>query len=120
MDITYIHGLKINTIIGIFDWERQQPQELIIDIDMGTDFSDAIKTDHINSCVDYTLISKAIIDLAHEHSYQLIESFAEKISQIILKQFKVHWVKIKINKPMAIKEAQSIGVLIERTANNIP
>lgn len=114
MDITYIHDLQIETIIGIFDWERENPQRLYIDIDIGTDFSKAISSDNINDCIDYTQVSEHIEKLAAHHSYQLLESFAEQISQIILQQFNAHWVRIKINKPLAIINAKSIGIIIER------
>jgi len=118
MDITYIHGLEIQTIIGIFEWEQQNKQTLFIDIDMGCNFSTAIASDHISDCIDYTLVCKEINHLANNHSYQLLESFAEQISQIILEQFHAQWVKIKINKPLAIESAQSTGVIIERSKIN--
>jgi dihydroneopterin aldolase len=114
MDITYIHGLEINTIIGIFDWEQEKKQSLILDIDIGTNFSKAMVSDRIEDCIDYTQICKEINNLADSHSFQLLESFAEQISKIILDQFKVQWIRIKINKPLAIETANSTGVIIER------
>ncbi|MFK5986935.1 MAG: dihydroneopterin aldolase [Pseudomonadota bacterium] len=114
MDITYIHGLEIQTIIGIFDWEREKKQTLIIDLDIFSNFSQVILSDHIDDCIDYTRVCEKIELLAEQHSYQLIESFAEDISQIVLEQFNSQSVKIKINKPMAIKNAASTGVIIER------
>jgi 7,8-dihydroneopterin aldolase/epimerase/oxygenase len=115
MDITYIHELKIQTIIGIFDWERENKQTLFIDLDIGSNFSKAISSDNINDCIDYTQVCKEITELANQHSYQLVESFAEKISLIILQQFNAHWVRVKINKPLAIDNALSTGVIIERS-----
>jgi dihydroneopterin aldolase len=118
MDITYIHGFEIQTIIGIFDWERENKQALFIDLDIGNNFSNAIYSDKISDCIDYTQVCKEINNLANNHSYQLLESFAEQISQIIINQFHAQWVRVKINKPMAIKNAQSTGVIIERSNNN--
>ncbi|MFK5895033.1 MAG: dihydroneopterin aldolase [Pseudomonadota bacterium] len=115
MDITYIHGLEIHTIIGIFDWERKNKQTLFIDLDIASNFSNAISSDNINDCIDYTQVSKEINKLANQHSYQLLESFAEQISQIVLQQFHAHWVRVKINKPLAIDKATSTGVIIERS-----
>jgi 7,8-dihydroneopterin aldolase/epimerase/oxygenase len=117
MDVTYIHGLEIQTIIGIFDWERENKQSLILDIDIGTDFSKASISDCIDDCIDYTLVSKEVNNLAESHSYQLLESFAEQISKIILDQFKAQWIRIKINKPLAIDSANSTGIIIERSKN---
>ena len=114
MDITYIHGLEVHTIIGIFDWERENKQSLILDIDIGTDFSKASISDKIEDCIDYTLVCKEINSLAGSHSFQLLESFAEQISKIILVQFKAQWVRIKVNKPLAIDSANSTGIIIER------
>ncbi len=115
MDITYIHGLKIETIIGIFDWEREKKQSLIIDLDIGSCFSKAILSDNINDCIDYTQVCEKINSLAKQHSFELLESFAEQISRIVLEQFETQWVKIKISKPLAIQQAESTGVIIERT-----
>jgi len=118
MDITYIHGFEIHTIIGIFEWERKKKQPLFIDLDIGSDFYKAFSSDKISNCIDYTQVCEEITKLAENHSYQLLESFAEQISQIILKQFQAKWVRVKINKPLAIKNAQSTGVIIERNNTN--
>jgi len=115
MDITYIHGYEIQTIIGIFEWERENKQALFIDLDIGSNFSKASSSDRISDCIDYTAVCKEIDNLADSHSFQLLESFAEQISQIVLEQFQAQWVRVKINKPLAIKNAQSTGVIIERS-----
>lgn len=115
MDITYIHGFEVQTIIGIFEWEREKKQSLFIDLDIGTNFSKAVSSDKITDCIDYTQVCREINHLANNHSYQLLESFAEHISHILLKQFHAQWIKVKINKPLAIEKAQSIGVIIERS-----
>ncbi len=115
MDITYIHGLKIQTIIGIFDWERKNKQSLFIDLDIGSNFSRPVASDDINDCIDYNQVCEEISKLANQHSFQLLESFAEQISVIVLEQFEANWVRVKINKPLAIDNALSSGVIIERS-----
>ncbi len=114
VDITYIHGLSIDTIIGICDWEQEQKQPLLIDIDIESCFDDAVASDNIKDCIDYTAIKDDIDSLAQNHSFQLLESFAQAIAQNILDNYPAYSVRIKINKPLAIEQAQATGIIIER------
>jgi len=114
MDIIYIHGLELATIIGIYDWERAQKQPLILDIDIGTSFAQAIQSDDIRDCINYADVAEKITLFADSHSFQLVEAFAEQIAQFILREYHARWVRIKLNKPQAIKNAQSTGIVIER------
>ena len=115
MDKIYIHGLKLQTIIGIYDWERAKKQPLIIDIDIGTSFTQAIQSDDIRDCINYADVAEKISLFADSHSFQLVETFTEQIAQFILSEYQAQWVKIKLNKPQAIKNAESTGIVIERS-----
>ena len=114
MDIVFIQQLKLDTIIGIHDWEREKPQPVILDIDIGCSISAAAQSDQIEHCIDYFSVSERMKQLAAAHQYQLVESFVEEVSRIILQEFNARWVRVKLNKPAAVSEATGVGIIIER------
>jgi len=113
-DIVFIRGLEVQTVIGIFDWERKIKQTVCLDIDMLADVSKASLSDHIDDALDYNALSIRLIAFIASSEFQLIETLAEKICALILEEFNTSWVKLKLSKPGAIKEAKEVGVLIER------
>ena len=115
MDTVFIQGLKIDTVIGIYDWERKIRQEIVLDIEMSADISTAASTDHIDQTLNYKDICKRLKSFVEESEFQLVETLAEEICQIIIKEFGVQWVKLKLNKGEAITGAEGVGVIIERT-----
>ena len=115
MDTVFIQGLKIDTVIGIYDWERKIRQEIVLDIEMSADISTAASTDHINQALNYKDICKRLCSYVGDSEFQLVETLAEEICQIIIKEFGVQWVKLKLNKGEAITGAEGVGVIIERT-----
>ena len=114
MDIIYLKDLRIETIIGIFDWEREVKQTISLDIEMGTDIKKAAASDHIDDTLDYKSVSKRLIDFVEKSEFQLVETLAERICEIVRDEFKVPWVKLRVNKKGAIRGAQDVGVIIER------
>ncbi len=118
MDIVFINQLKLDTIIGIHDWEREKKQAVILDIEIGWSIQSAVHSDQIKDCIDYFQVCERIKRLAAEHHYHLVESFAEQVSHIILNEFKAPWVRVKLSKPDAIAEAKGVGIIIERAQNN--
>ncbi len=114
MDIVYIRDLKIETVIGIFDWEREIKQTVSIDIEMASDIRPAAVSDDIADALDYKAVAKRIITFVEGSSYQLVETMAEKITQIILNEFNVPWVKLRVSKPGAIRGSLDVGVIVER------
>lgn len=114
MDIVFINRLELQTIIGIHDWEREKKQTIILDIDIGCSIKQAGKSDQIEDCIDYFTVCESMKELASEHNYQLVESFAEEVSRIILQEFRARWVRVKLSKPEAVSEAGGVGVIIER------
>ncbi|MFT5452190.1 MAG: dihydroneopterin aldolase [Enterobacterales bacterium] len=113
-DIVYIRDLKVETIIGIFDWERQIKQTVSIDIEMATDIAKAAKSDHIDDAINYKAVGKRIIQFVEESEYQLIETMVETIAQIVLKEFNVNWLRLRVSKPGALRGAKDVGLVIER------
>lgn len=113
-DIVFINQLKLDTIIGIHEWEREKKQPIVLDIEIGCSIRSAANSDHIKDCIDYFSVSEKMKTLANIHRYQLVESLAEEISRIILQEFGAQWVKVKLSKPNAVSEAKEVGVIIER------
>lgn len=114
MDIVYIRELEIETVIGIFDWERKIKQTVSLDLDMASDNRKAAATDKIEDAVDYKSVSKRIIDFVEKSEFQLVETMAEEITSIVLNEFNVPWVKLRLSKPGAVRGSKDVGVIIER------
>jgi dihydroneopterin aldolase len=114
MDIVFLHDLRIETIIGIFDWERQIKQTVIIDLDMAFDIKRAASTDSIDDTLDYKAVAKRLIDFVEGSEFQLVETLAERIAAILLTEFSIPWVRVRVNKQGAVRGAKDVGVIIER------
>ena len=114
MDIVFIHDLQVETVIGIYDWERKIRQIISLDIEMATDISKAAKSDDIEDTLSYKTVAKRLIDFVEQSEFELVEALAEKICAIILEEFPVPWVKLTLHKPGAVRGSKSVGVIIER------
>ena len=114
MDIIFLTDLRIDTVIGIFDWERRIKQTVIFDLEMGADIRKAAATDSITDTLDYKAVAKRVIQFVEASEFQLVETLAEKVAQLILDEFTVPWVRVKLNKTGAIRGARDVGILIER------
>jgi dihydroneopterin aldolase len=114
MDIVYIRELEIKTIIGIYDWEREQRQVVSLDLEMATDIRPAAKADSIEEALDYKAVAKRLIDFVEKSEFYLVETLAEKIAEIVLDEFKVRWIKLRLGKPGAVTGSKDVGVIIER------
>ena len=114
MDIVFIQGLKVETVIGIYDWEREIRQVVIVDLEMGTDIRQAASTEDIESTLNYKSVSDRLIDFIRQSQFLLVETMAEEIAALVMAEFSVPWVKVTVGKPDAILEAKSVGVTIER------
>ncbi len=114
MDIVYIRELEIETIIGIYEWEREHKQLVSLDLEMGTDISAAASADDIEQALDYKAVAKRLIDFVESSEYHLVETLAEKIASIVLQEFEVRWVKLRLGKPGAVTGSKDVGVIIER------
>lgn len=114
MDIIFVNDLKIQTIIGIYDWERETKQTISLDLEMASDIRKAAETDDIANTLDYKAVSKRLIGFVESSDYFLVERLAEECAQIILNEFDVPWVRLKLNKGEAVRGASGVGILIER------
>ena len=113
-DIVFLHDLKIETVIGIYDWERKIKQTVVIDLDMAADVKKAAVSDHIDDAVNYKAVAKRIIEFVGESNFQLVETLTEKVAEIVLLEFGVSWVRVKVNKAGAVRYAGDVGIIIER------
>jgi len=114
MDIVYIKELQIETIIGIYDWERTQKQTVSLDLDMGADIRPAAASEDIARALDYKAVSKRLIAFVEQSEFLLIETMAEQIAAIVLAEFSVPWLRLRVGKPGAVTGARDVGVMIER------
>jgi len=114
MDIVYIRDLRIDTVIGIFDWERRTRQTVSLDIDMGTDIRKAAVSDDIEDALNYKAVAKRLIQFVEQSDFQLVETLTERIAEIIMSEFKVPWVRVMLNKKGALRGSRDVGIIIER------
>ncbi|NOS89148.1 MAG: dihydroneopterin aldolase [Methylococcaceae bacterium] len=114
MDIIFLGGLKIDTIIGIYDWERVNKQTIELDIAMAFDIQQAAQTDDIQYALDYKTVSERIIQFVENSQYLLVEKLVSEIADLIRHEFNVPWVKITLNKQGAVPAANTVGITIER------
>ena len=120
MDIIYLHDLRIEAVIGLWEWERKIRQTVAIDLEMSADIRKAAATDSVDDTLNYKLVAKRLQQYVGESSFQLVETLAEKIAGIVLDEFGVAWVRVKVNKPGAIRGARDVGVIIERGTRPTP
>ena len=114
MDIVFISDLDIETVIGIFDWEREIKQTVRLNIEMNADVRRAAMTDHIDDTLDYKSVAKRLIGFVEHSEFGLVETLAERCAEIILNEFPVDWVKLRLDKPGAVRGSRSVGIMIER------
>ncbi len=114
MDKIFLSELKVDTVIGIWDWERRIRQTVIIDLEMSADIAKAAATDAVVDTLNYKSVAKRVQSFVAESSFQLVETLAERIAGIIRDEFDVRWVKVSVNKPGAIRGSKAVGVSIER------
>ncbi|WP_114241640.1 dihydroneopterin aldolase [Dyella sp. C9] len=114
MDIVFIEDLRIDAVIGIYDWERRVRQTLSLDIEMAFDNTVPAASDDIALTLNYKDVSKRLIDYVGASSFGLVETLAERCAAIIREEFGVSWVRLKLSKPGAVRGAKAVGVRIER------
>lgn len=114
MDIIYLHDLRIDTMIGVFDWERRIRQTVILDLDMAADIQRAADSDDLADTLNYKAVAKRLIDFVGRSEFQLVETLAERVAELVLKEFSVPWLRLRVNKQGAVRGARDVGVIIER------
>lgn len=116
MDIVFIRALRIETVIGIYDWEREIKQPVVFDIEMASDVARGAQTDKIEDALDYKAVSKRLKQFVGEARFELVETLAEQCAAIIREEFEVPWLRMTVNKVGAVTNADGVGVIIERGA----
>jgi len=114
MDIIYLHGLKVDCIIGLWEWERRTTQIVTIDLDLAVDVRRAGVSDQVADTLDYKKVAKRVSAFVRESRFQLVEALTEGIASLILAEFNVPWVRVRLNKKGAIRGATDVGVVVER------
>jgi dihydroneopterin aldolase len=114
MDTVFINDLRIETIIGIYDWERKVRQTISLDLEMAADIGRAAATDAIDDTLNYKAVAKRLIAFVEGSDFQLVETLAEKVAAIVLSEFSVPWLKLTVHKPGAVRGSRDVGVVIER------
>ena len=114
MDIIYLHDLRIETVIGVNDWERRIKQTVVLDVELGTDTRRAAAADSIADTVDYKAVAKRLIAFVGGSNFFLVETLAERIADILNNEFNVPWCRVRLNKQGAVRYVRDVGVIIER------
>ena len=114
MDTVYITGLRAQTVIGVYDWERNIRQGVVLDLEMASDNRRAASEDRIEDALDYAAISSRLLSFMEDSEFQLIETMAEQIASLVMAEFGVPWLRLRLGKPGAVAAAETVGVQIER------
>ncbi len=114
MDIVYIRDLRIDTVIGIYDWEREVRQTVSLDLEMATDIRVAAASDSIEDTLNYKAVAKRLIQFVGESQFQLVETLSERCAALVLEEFAVPWLRLRLSKPGAVRGSRDVGIVIER------
>ena len=118
MDIIFLSGLTTECIIGIWDWERRVKQKIVVDLEMGADIRRAAGSDRIEDTLDYKRVAKRLLQFVGDSEFQLVETLAERIAALVIAEFSVPWVRVRLNKQGAIRGSRDVGILIERSSGD--
>ena len=113
-DTIFLQNLRVETIVGIWDWERKMRQTVSIDLSMGADIRKAAASDEIDSTLNYKLVAKRVQQFVEGARFKLVETMAEKIAALVLDEFDMPWIEVRVSKPRAIRNAENVGVVIRR------
>ena len=119
MDKIFIHALKTEAIVGIFDWERQVKQTVLIDLEFSADIAKAALSDSIDDTLNYKRVTKRVLAFVEGSRFHLVETLAEHIAMLLLEDFGVSWVRISLSKPGAIRSSRDVGVTLERERHDL-
>ncbi len=114
MDLVYIRELEVETVIGIYDWEREVRQRVSLDLELGTDIAMAASSEDIDHALNYKSVSDRLISFIEQSEFLLVETMAEQIAEILQNEFDVRWLRLRLGKPGAVPQAKDVGVIIER------
>jgi dihydroneopterin aldolase len=119
MDKIFIHALKTEAIVGIFDWERQVKQTVLMDLELSADIRKAALSDSIDDTLNYKRVAKRVLAFVAASQFHLVETLAEHLAMLMLEEFGVAWVGISLSKPGAIRNSRDVGVVLERDREDL-
>jgi len=114
MDRIFIQDLEVETVVGVFDWEREIRQKVVLNLEMSADIARAARTDSIEDTLNYKAVAKRLIAFVGGSEFYLVETLAERCAEIVLNEFNVDWLTLRLDKPGAVTGSKSVGVMIER------
>lgn len=120
MDIVFIRGLRIQTRIGIHDWEKQIDRPIVLDLELATEVARGAASDRIEDALDYEAVTKRLTEFVSGSHYELVETLAERCADLLMDEFAIPWVRIVLNKPGAVGAGVDVGVIIERRKGTEP
>jgi dihydroneopterin aldolase len=120
MDTIFVSGLATDCIIGIWEWERRVRQRVVVDLEMAADIRRAARTDSIEDTLDYKNVSKRLLQFIGDSQFHLVETLTERIAEIVIREFDVAWVRVRLNKQGALRGSRDVGILIERRREDFP
>jgi dihydroneopterin aldolase len=119
MDKIFIQELKTEAIIGIFDWERQVKQTVLIDIEIDAQVRRAALSDSIDDTLNYKRVAKRVLEFVEASQFHLVETLAESIAMLVLDEFPIEWIKLGLSKPGALRHTRNVGIMIERSKKDL-
>ena len=119
MDKIFLHALKAEAIIGIYDWERQVKQTVVVDLEMSGTVRKAALSDSIDDTLNYKKVAKRVLAFIEASQYHLVETLTEQIAMLLLSEFSLTWVRVSLSKPGAVRNSRDVGVIIERETKDL-
>lgn len=114
MGIIFLHGIETNCVVGVWEWEKQITQKIIVDLDMASDIAKSASTDELEDTLNYKAVAENVIEMLEASRFQLIETMAEEVAKLVMEKFSSPWVKVRINKGGAVKHVANVGIEIQR------
>lgn len=116
MDRVFIRHLKISAAVGTLEWERTAYQDIVLDVEMSIDARSIAQTDDIHQAIDYVAIRDCVTQFAGQHRFNLIETLADRLANLLLERFPTTWLHLTLTKPIALQGEAIPGVVVERAA----
>ena len=113
-DRVFISEMRVDTVIGVYDWEREIRQTVVIDLEMSCDCARAAESDSVEDTLDYKAIGKRIIAFVRSSEFHLVETLAHRLAQTLIAEFAIGWLRLKVDKEGALRGARGVGVIVER------
>jgi dihydroneopterin aldolase len=113
-DTIFVNGLTAECIIGLWDWERQVKQKLVIDLELETDIRKAAASERLEDTIDFERVSRRLVKYVEESNFHLVETLIDRLARIVLTEFDVPAVRLRINKQGAVRDSRDVGIVISR------